>query len=250
MKTTILLVTILLSFTALAQNLEDGFEGPELNKLWRRDLSEPGRLTLQSEVVRSGQSALRIDLHKGDRYEAGDAESLPSERTEIGEMKKLEALEGNTYDYSFSLFIPQDFPIADVRLNLAQWKQRCLLDSCDPENALIAVQYINGKLIIKRQHTKKPERIFETDAEVRNQWLDFKFRIKYSRQNDGLLIVTLNSKEIVNYAGITGWPPRSIGYRDSGNTFYFKMGLYRDEMDAPMTLYVDDYKRELVSPLQ
>lgn len=246
MKIQLFVMLAILSTQAFA--LEDGFEGSGLASFWRTDLFEAGRVTIQSDIVRSGKQALRIDLQKFDRYEPGDEESLPSERTEIGENISNEALEDSTHEYSFSHFIPADFPIADVRLNLAQWKERCLLRSCNPENALIAVQYINGELIIKRQHTKKSEKIFRTKADIRNQWTDFKFRIKYSKGQDGMIEAWMNGVQIVNYKGITTWPEGSIGYRESGNTFYFKMGLYRDQMDPPMTIYVDDYKRVQILP--
>lgn len=33
-----------------------------------------------------------------------------------------------------------------------------------------------------------------------------------------------------------------IGYPKNGR-FYFKMGLYRDDMQEPMTLLLDDYRK-------
>lgn len=223
--------------------LFDDFEGDELSSIWRRDRFVPGRVEFQSEVVRSGNKALKITLNKGDLYEPGDAESLPSERTEIGEVKKLEAQEGLTYEYSFSLFIPKDIPIANVRLNIAQWKERCLFDKCDPENALIGIQYVDGSLIVKKHKTKKPEILFKSSDEIRDRWIDYKFIIKFSQESDGLIQGFMNNEKIIDYSGITAYPKESIGYKPSENTFYFKMGLYRDQMEEPMVIYADSYKR-------
>ena len=51
---------------------------------------------------------------------------------------------------------------------------------------------------------------------------------------------------MVDYKGVTAYPENvSTGYA-SPSLFYFKMGLYRDVMAEPMTIYIDEYsKRQL-----
>ena len=86
--------------------------------------------------------------------------------------------------------------------------------------------------------------LYKTDDEVRNQWLDFKFQILFSKQSDGEIKAFLNNKEIINYKGITSYT-ENRGYA-SKSRYYFKMGLYRDIMSEPMTIYIDEYrKREI-----
>lgn len=66
-----------------------------------------------------------------------------------------------------------------------------------------------------------------------------------SRTKEGRIDAWLNKKKIVDYIGINAYPP-SGGYPDQ-NQFYFKTGLYRDKADQPVTLYFDEYRKNLVS---
>ena len=45
----------------------------------------------------------------------------------------------------------------------------------------------------------------------------------------------MNGKRVVNYKGPLG----NSGVR---NLFYHKIGLYRDKMKEPMTIYFDNYR--------
>jgi hypothetical protein len=47
---------------------------------------------------------------------------------------------------------------------------------------------------------------------------------------------------IVDKKGQTAYPP-SGGYQSPG-AFYFKIGLYRDRMALPMTIYLDEYGKQ------
>ena len=54
----------------------------------------------------------------------------------------------------------------------------------------------------------------------------------------------MNKKKIVDYIGATAYCEK-YGYSNPSK-FYFKMGLYRDTMDEPMSAYFDEfYKSEL-----
>jgi len=72
------------------------------------------------------------------------------------------------------------------------------------------------------------------------------FRIRFSPRADGLLQAWLNGRQVVDYRGATAYPETPATGYDSPSRFYFKMGLYRDLMAQPMTIYLDEYrKREL-----
>jgi hypothetical protein len=223
-------------------NVYDGFEAASLSKVWTTTKFVPGAVEIQAETVRAGKSAARITLHEGDRFEAGDEKSLPSERAELTESADFWALEDVSYVYSFSLFIPQDFPIVPTRLVLAQWKQRCPQTQCEPDNPLIALRYATGELRITRQAGPQSTVLYRTRDELRNKWLDFRFEIRFSRRESGHIKVWLNKTAILNYTGVTAYP--EAGGYPSQNRFYFKMGLYRDRMAEPMTIYVDEYRKE------
>ena len=48
---------------------------------------------------------------------------------------------------------------------------------------------------------------------------------------------------IISYVGVTAYSDIR-GYYKKGNTFYFKMGLYRDRMPELMTIYMDEYNKK------
>ena len=242
----ITLILCVLSFSAChsgrSVNVYDGFETASLGKLWETTKFVPGAVEIQAGTVRAGRSAARITLREGDRIEAGDEKSLPSERAELMEPADLWALEDVSYAYSFSIFIPQDFPIVPTRLVIAQWKQRCPQARCDPDNPLIALRYIAGELRITRQAGLQSSVLYRTRDEARNRWLDFRFEIRFSRRESGHIKVWLNEIAILDYTGVTAYPEAG-GYPPQ-NRFYFKLGLYRDRMAEPMTIYVDEYRKE------
>jgi hypothetical protein len=136
---------------ATAVNVYDGFESPSLSKLWRSDRFAPGAVQQQRTIVRAGKSAAQITLRPGDVAESGGLKGLPNERAELLEAPELWAVDNRTYQYSFSIWIPKAFPIVPTRLVIAQWKQLCAKDPCDPDNPVIAVRYSDGELRITGQ---------------------------------------------------------------------------------------------------
>ena len=121
-----MLIALLLMMTVCKSqvNVYDDFEAPELNKIWSTDRMVKGAFEIQSAIVRTGHSAAKITLKAGDVFEAGIGKSKDSERDELREANKLVSAEGKVYQYQFSLFLPDSFPIVPVRLVIAQWKQR------------------------------------------------------------------------------------------------------------------------------
>lgn len=227
------------------QELYDGFEEKELSEIWSHNKFEEGAIKIQSEIVRKGKSAVQITIHKGDKIEQGDANSKTSERNELLERKEFGPIENEEYSYSFSIFISDNFPIVPTRLVLAQWKQ-----SEDNENSLInnpilALRYINGKLFITLQTNEKRNKIFSTREDIKGKWIDFVFYVKFTREEKGFVKVWMNEKQIVDYDGVTAYSEK-YNYPKPGH-FYFKMGLYRDRMDEPMTIYIDEFKKSLLT---
>jgi hypothetical protein len=66
-----------------------------------------------------------------------------------------------------------------------------------------------------------------------------------SRAQSGYIDACLNGAQIVSCQGATLYQVRR-GYPAHGYTC-FKMGLYRDELQQPMTMYVDDYRKDELS---
>lgn len=227
-----------------AIDVYDGFETASLSKVWDTSRFVPGAVTMQSDVVRSGHGAARIVLHANEKYEVGVNGSRSTERAELMEARTLVSKEGRSYQYSFSMFIPPDFPIVPTRLVIAQWKQYCPGGNCQYDNPVVAVRYVSGALRITLQTGAHAATLYETKEELRNRWLDFKFQIRFSTNANGRILAWLDDKPIVDHSGVSAYPENAqTGFANPG-WFFFKMGLYRDLMAEPMTIYVDEYRKK------
>jgi hypothetical protein len=76
------------------------------------------------------------------------------------------------------------------------------------------------------------------------RWLDFRFQIRFSTTENGRIRAWLGDKQVVDYLGVNAYPEnKQTGYANPSR-FYFKMGLYRDVMTEPMTIYIDEYRKK------
>jgi Polysaccharide lyase len=164
---------------------------------------------------------------------------------ELRETERLISKEDKTYEFSFSEFIPADFPVVPTRLVIAQWKQDCFAaPPSSDDSPVVAVRYVSGVLRITRQAARHQIALFETSQDLRGKWTDFRFVIRFTPQENGLLQAWVNGNRVVDFHGVTAYPENaSTGYR-SPSVFYFKMGLYRDVMPQPMTIYIDEYRKK------
>lgn len=221
----------------------DDFEAPTLSPVWETSRFAPGAVAIQSRVVRAGHGAAMIVLHPRDTFETG-VKGKDTERDELREARELTSKEDTTYEYSFSLFLPADFPIVPTRLVIAQWKQYCPSGApCEGDSPVAAIRYSSGVLSVTLQAGPQKTTLFETKDEIRGRWLDFRFEIRFSTREAGRLKAWLGDKLIADFTCRTAYPEgRATGYPNPGR-FYFKMGLYRDLMSGPMTIYVDEYRK-------
>jgi hypothetical protein len=243
-KNILLLALACILFSCKAPvDVHDGFENAELNKIWAKDRMVGSALQIQTVVVRKGNSAAKITLHTGDVFEAGQGSSAASERDELREADNLMAEEGKVYEYRFSLFLPDSFPIVPTRLVIAQWKQKCMGDSsCSDDSPVMAIRYVSGKLAVTIQTDSGRRTLYETTDEIRNKWLDFNFKVCFKRLGDGFVTAWLNEKQILDFKGATCYS--SLKGYTAESRFYFKTGLYRDVMSVPMTIYIDEYSKK------
>jgi len=238
----VLLILIISCKIHPSGDIADGFESKNLSNFWRSDKLVPGSFEFQSRVVKSERSALRITLNPGDQID--DEKGTILERSEIMENRIHFIIENTVYEYEFSLFLPEDFPIVPTRLVIAQWKQDCISDTCNPDNPIIALRYSSGEFNITLQTAPEKIILYNHIGDIRNQWLDFKFKIRFSRQQNGFIQASLNNSQIIDYSGITAYT-ENYGYPYPGH-FYFKTGLYRDKMDQSMTIYIDDFTKQKI----
>jgi hypothetical protein len=225
----------------------DGFETRSLSAAWETSRFAAGAVEMQSAVVRAGHAAARITVRAHDKFEAGINGTSDSERAELLEARKLTSKENAAYEYSFSMFFPPAFPIVPTRLVIAQWKQYCPEGGiCSDDSPVLAIRYISGLLRITQDIGRKYSVLYEQQGEFRGRWLDFKLQVRFSPRPDGRIKAWLGDKPLVDYTGITANPEdKSTGYPSPGY-YYFKMGLYRNVMAEPMTIYVDEYRKRLL----
>jgi hypothetical protein len=229
-------------------NIYDGFETPNLTPLWEPSRLEPHSIAMETQTVRAGHQAIAITVRPNDMFEAGQHGSADSERDELLEARALTAREGHAYEQTFSMFFPADFPIVPTRLVIAQWKQYCGSDDlpCSDDSPVLALRYIGGTLLITQDLDKQHIILYQQHAEFRGRWLDFKIRTRFSSTDTGRIKVWLGDKLLVDHTGITADAETpQTGYAGPSR-FFFKMGLYRNRMKEPMTVYIDEYrKREI-----
>ena len=231
--------------TAPGMDVYDGFETASLSKAWDTSRFVPGAVEMQTNVFRAGCGAAEITLRARDTYEAGINGSKDSERDELMEAKKLTSKENEAYEFSFSMFLPTNFPIVPTRLVIAQWKQACPANgNCQDDSPVVAVRYVSGVLKITHQIGPHQTTLFETKEELRGQWLDFKFQMRFSTNENGRIKAWLNDRAVVDYTGVNAYPENTTTSYPSPSRFYFKMGLYRDLMAGPMTIYIDEYRKK------
>src|ERR1017187_7726567 len=233
--------------TTAPLDVYDGFETSNLSKLWDTDRFAPGAVEMQTNVFRVGHGAAQVTVHAKDVFEAGINGNSDSERAELLEAKELTSKEDELYEFSFSMFMPTNFPIVPVRLVIAQWKQYCPEGgNCSDDSPVLAIRYIGGVLKITQDFgSNRPTvTLYQETGEFRNRWLDFKFQTRFTTNDNGRIKAWLGDKQIVDFTGPTANPENPTTSYPSPGRFYFKMGLYRNMMPEPMTVYIDEYRKK------
>ena len=235
--------------STMYDGIYDGFETPALSNLWETSRFAPGAVEMQSDVVRAGHGAVKITVRPRDMFEAGQGGSADSERDELLEARRFVSQENTGYEFSFSMFFPKDFPIVPTRLVIAQWKQYChgLLEHasapCSDDSPVLALRYISGELRITQDIDKKFIVLYREKGEFRGRWLDFRIQVRFTPNANGRVKVWLDGKQLVDYTGATADAENAATGYTNPSVFYFKMGLYRDLMPEPMTVYIDEYRK-------
>lgn len=226
-------------------NVYDGFESSELSKIWDTDRFERGAVQMQTNIVRAGRSAAQIIVRPKDKFEAGIKGNSDTERAELLEARDLLSRQNETYEFSFSMFFPTNFPITPTRLVIAQWKQQCPSGgNCSDDSPVLALRYISGELRITQDLDKKRVTLFHEQNEFLGHWLDFKFQVRFATNETGCVKAWLGEQQLVDFKGVTADSENATSGYPNPSRFYFKMGLYRDVLPEPWTSYVDEYRKK------
>ncbi|GEM_PF-2689061 len=214
---------------SMMQTLFDDFESSSIASFWLpgdygSGLYVSGAIKVSTNYARTGSNSVQITIHQGDIERPGDAGT----RVERDELDSGHfPLRGREAWYGFSFLIPENFPILDNRLVISSCKQS------DVSRPLTAQRFRNGKhtLTVESQGLKKEYRLPPLPL---GKWVDMIYHARYSAEQDGIFQVWMNGKQVVSYSG-------PLADRDAKNAFYHKIGLYRDCIPEPMTIYFDNY---------
>jgi hypothetical protein len=200
-----------------------------------RRLAKPYSAVIQNEIVRSGTKACRFEIRPGDEVSQGL-------RAELRDWYNA-PFDADTW-YAFSTYIPVDFaPPEGVGVVLAQWHDQAELG--DPSGKPpLAIRYLDGALnftgAFSEIATQDPEKryLFHRVPEIfRAKWLDFAFRIRWSRAGDSEIEAFLDGAPLFQFRG-------PLGYRNQIHGPYFKFGVYASgPIDGPLVAYHDNYRR-------
>ena len=218
----------------------DDFAGPRIDRRiwittwWNR---QDG---ITNEHSRSGPSSLRMTVRPGD-YRMYGRGGQATERSELMERQALRM--GTEARYTYSVFVPEDFPIADVRLVISQWKQLTVRYG-RKRSPVVAARYRNGRFSITIDTARGQEELYGVGSQQQpalvGEWTDFDYDVRFAADGSGILDVWMNGERIVSYRGVLGYPDDLSGIR-------FRLGLYRDAMDEPMSVSFDAFER-VVAP--
>ena len=211
------------------------FESGDFDGWSVRRLAKSYSAVVQGEVVRIGTKACRFEIRPGDHISQGL-------RAELRDWYNA-PFEADTW-YGFSTYLPRDFkPPKGVGVVLAQWHDQAELG--DPSGKPpLAIRYLDGALRftgafaeVASQHPDKRYAFHEIPKIAHGKWLDFIFRIHWSKMGDSRIDAFLEGKPLFQFAG-------PLGYRNEIKGPYFKFGVYASgEITGPLVVYHDNYSR-------
>jgi peptide/nickel transport system ATP-binding protein len=211
------------------------FESGDFSGWSVRRLARDYSAVIQSEIVRTGTKACRFEIRPGDLVSQGL-------RAELRDWYNA-PFEQDTW-YGFSTYLPKDFtPPKGVGVVLAQWHDQAELG--DPSGKPpLAIRYLDGTLrftgAFSEVASQNPDKryVFHEISDIpHGMWLDFVFRIFWSRVADSSIDAFLGGNQIFHFGG-------PLGYRNEIKGPYFKLGVYASgEISAPLVAYHDNYSR-------
>lgn len=252
-----LLAVSLASTPARAVMYAEGWEDRRVNKnslsldggCYRRFRHGYDSFSVSTRHARTGNAALRIELHGDDKNQICDLRRLVRERKSRSEMRharSINALDtikmGSEIWMGMSLYIPSNEGTfkswwrKSERIIVAQ-----LMGGGNSATPEIHFMLQGGKLVIEQAYSteKSRERLRKVTDSVSikpDQWIDVVVNWKRSWQKDGFRTVWVNGQKVVDRRG-----PSAIRNKPYA---YIKQGAYfgRDVRREKYVLYVDSIK--------
>jgi len=229
----ILVMAGLLAGCASRLPYDDSFEKERIDRFWKTFWFVKSTGGVDDTYAFSGDSSLRVTVNEGDFRQRGRS-GQANERSELLERQRHPL--GSDLWYSFAVYVPEDFPIRNLRLVMGQWKQTAI-PFYRKHSPVVAQRFVNGVFSITVSNDSGMETLYQTGGTYRpalvGEWTTFVYHMRFDKGDDGLLEVWMNGDQIIDYRG-------QLGYVEDFNTTYFRLGLYRDQLEQPMTMYFDD----------
>lgn len=213
--------------------LFDDFEGNSVADFWLPGDYGSGRyktgaVTISKSYARSGISSARITVKEGDIEQIND-DGVHLERAELD--SGLHPFLHRDIWVGFSFLLPPDFPVVNNRLVIAQWKQKGF-----SQGPLVAQRFRDGNHYLTVRDPNQSDGVikFPLPQIAFGRWNDMIWHVRFSPEKDGCVEVWMNGVQVVSHTG-------SNSVKNGENSFYHKIGLYRDRWKEPMTIYFDNY---------
>src|SRR3989344_2968213 len=211
----------------MAYELKDDFTDINENIWSLKRLSKDNR-----KIVKYlGKNSFQITVRKGD-YQMDGGDGHVTERAELTEEKSLWVPTGTLIWYSFYFAFPKDFMLLDNRLVFAQWKQ----STKKPESPFLSFRYVNGRLYFQVVYDDKREIFYCKENEWRGDWHKVLVYYKLNRDFQGETKAWADGSLVADHKG-------RLGSSHPTSDPHFKMGLYRDQIDEPQTIYLANFRR-------
>lgn len=189
---------------------------------FRRDLNwtSYGYTTIEDPTkLAPVKTVERFELRKGDcgvKREWSDC-AVGSERTEIEDMTGHRS--GIVKWYGWWFYLPNDFQtIYPAILTIGQWGNTGG-SKWGYHPTWHVQQFSDGglTLVYRTKDDEYHKYFFMSDTQLRNQWHQLEFEIKWSENDDGYLNLWLNGELKLEYRGQT----------NNGGQNFFRYGIYR-----------------------
>jgi hypothetical protein len=179
---------------------------------------------------------------------AGSPGTEGTERDELAESLLNFTRSNVPYEFSWSMYVPEDFPIVPVRLVVAQWWEYCRPGNlpCSNDSPVLAVRYIGGELLITQDLDHHFTVLYREKRDLRGRWLDLRFQVRFTPEATGFVRAWLDGKQVVDFAGATSNKENATSGYAPPVYLPFRMGLYRNVMPQPMTIYLDEYRKRVL----
>lgn len=200
----------------------DSFDTGDISSQWRRECASVESCQVSDSVAKDGTSSIKFSLQKGD------PDVALSKRAEIA-YKKEEAFQD--FEYGFSIFLPANYQQDRSGEILAQWHENPDFDLGENwKSPPLALYTDDGEWVLRQfwdldliSLSQNGSNAGSSRTSLGNYqtgvWTDWKFRVKWSVEGDGIVEVYQNNVKLFDKKGINTY--------NNKEGIYFKTGIYK-----------------------